>query len=481
MPTIKKIIDTEGLAEIKTWVLSKLGLKADKTELPSQATESTLGTVKLNPNESVNLNSDGQLDVGGRLGQFPGTTGVFNPKTISPNIVKDGSLLLTEASGTSLGSKSLAVSTGSGFALKNAAPAGATQYEVANTYVNRIMCAGAVNGVVALDEASAKTKTVNIVSVQINGADFTPDSSANDSVNNIIITVDESINPDSTLAKNTNIRVYYDEGKNGGFSNLFVGQGVGGIGGASVIVGQRVYAKSGNACALIGADIFNQGNGNTVLGRQHISRKNRWLIAGTGHDNTNGRSEGGVAYGQWSNITANTVIAVGNGTNQTNRSNAFEILNDGRVKSSGTPTENDDLATKGYVDSAIGGGGLTFQTFGNADFSYLNDCVAYSTVAGNINEPTATKYGRVVNLAGAFKNTVARPDNAAFDIGKVPVGCEPIKTQYILSQGTTQYKFLLTIRTDGTINVSRYSATATNTAVPVNTWLNINATYISAS
>lgn len=300
------------------------------------ASDTEYGMVKLNPNESVTLNTDGQLDVGGRLGQFTGTTGVYNPKTISPNIVKDGSFLLTEASGTSLGSKSLAVSTGSSFALKVAASAGATRYEVANTYVNRILCANLVGGVAALNEASAATRVVNVVSVQINGANFTPDSSANDTTKNIIITTDESVNPDSALSAGTNVRMYYDEGKSGGFSNLFVGQGVGGNGGASVLVGQRVYAKSGNACALIGADIFNQGHGNSVFGRYHISRKNRWFMSGTGHDNTNGRSEAGAAVGQYSIIEADTVFAVGGGTSHTARKNLFEVKADGSVYINGT-------------------------------------------------------------------------------------------------------------------------------------------------
>lgn len=462
----------------------------DVVQVTDIATENDLGLVKLNPSESITLNGNNQLDVGGRLGQFTGTTGVFNPKTITPAMVKDGSFLLTEASGTSLGSKSLAVCTGSTFPLKIAASAGATRYEVANTYVNRILCANLVGGVAALNETSAATRVVNIVSVQINGADFTPDSSANDTTNNIIITTDESVNPDSSLAAGTNVRMYYDEGT--GFSNLFVGQAVGGKGGASVIVGQRVYAKSGNACALIGADIFNQGNGNAILGRQIISRKNRWFMSGTGHDNTNGRSEAGVALGQWSNITANTVLAVGNGTNQTNRSNTFEILTDGRVKSSGTPTDNDDLTTKAYVDSAIGGGGLEITTYGNADFTYqqeidpdtqevINECVAYSTVAGNVNEPKAVKYGRVVNMSGAFKNINVRPSNAPFVMGKVPSGCEPLYNQYIMQQGSTQYKYLLQIQTDGTMICQRYSASTSAIAVTNNAWLNINATYISAS
>lgn len=295
------------------------------------ASDDTLGVIKLNPNQNIDVNADGQLTVGGRLGQFPGTTGVFSPKTISPALVRNNSFLVTEASGTSLGSKSLAVSTGSTFQLKVAAAAGATQYQVANTYVNRILCAGAVDGVAAVDEASAATKTVNIISVKINNADFTPNSGADDSANNIVITVDESLNPDSSFAAGTNIRMYYNGGKNSGFSNLYVGMAVGSEGGASVIVGQRVFAKSGNACALIGADIFNQGNGNSVFGRQHISRKNRWFMAGTGHDNTSGKSETGAAFGQWSLIDANTLFAVGNGTSHTVRSNAFEVLNDGIV------------------------------------------------------------------------------------------------------------------------------------------------------
>jgi hypothetical protein len=116
---------------------------------------------------------------------------------------------------------------------------------------------------------------------------------------------------------------------------LFVGQAVGGSGGASVVVGQRVFSKSGNACALVGADIYNQGNGNAVFGRQHISRKNRWFMAGTGHDNTNGRSETGTVFGQWADIQSDTLFAVGNGTNHTARSNAFEIKTNGDIYKNG--------------------------------------------------------------------------------------------------------------------------------------------------
>lgn len=474
-------------SKIKDYIDGAVGLKLDADAI---ATDSAYGIVKTNSAESVTLNADGQLDVGGRLGQMSNSTGVYSPKTISPSVINDGSLLLTEASGTYLGSKSLAVSTGTGLTCRSA-PAGSTVYRVTNTYVNRLSCSVLLvaDAVAALNEDDAKAGNfARVLSVQRGGADWIPDSSPNSTAqaDDIVITLEKTINPN---AATTSLRVYPAEK---GFSNIYVGQGVGGNGGASVVVGQRVMSASGNACAIIGADIYNTGNGNAVFGRQHISRKNRWFLAGTGHDNTNGRSEGGAAFGQYSLIDANTLFSVGNGTSQVARSNIFEIRADGRVKASGTPTESDDLATKAYVDSAIGGGGLAVQTFGNADFTYqqeldpdtqevVNECVAYSTVAGNAEEPKAVKYGRMVNLCGAFKNVNVRPGTGVFVMGKVPAGCEPLYRQSILVQGTSQAKFLLTIETDGTLKCARYSTGASAIAVPNNAWLNINATYVSAS
>ena len=260
------------------------------------ATDDTYGAIKLNTSESITLTADGKLDVGGRLGQSNSTTGVYSPKTINPTLVGDGSFLLTEASGITIGTKSLAVSTGSGITCRSAA-AGSTEYRVQNTYVNRLACSVLLvsGGVAALNENDAKTGNfANVVSVQINGAAYVPDSSANSTAtaDDIIITLDKSVNPN---AATTSIRVYPVEKS---FSNLYVGQAVGGNGGASVVVGQRVINASGNACCIVGADIYNAGNGNALFGRQHISRKNRWLMAGTGHDNTSGRSESGVAFGQ---------------------------------------------------------------------------------------------------------------------------------------------------------------------------------------
>lgn len=309
---------------------TQLATKVNNTDY---ATDNAYGIVKTNSAEAVTLNANGQLDVGGRLGQMPTTTGVYSPKSISPAVVGDGSFLLTEGSGTNLGNKSLAVSTGKMLTCKSAA-AGSTTYRISNTYQNRINCAMlvAAGGVVALSENEAKAGNyANVVSVLVNGSSFVPSSAPNDSTNDIVITLDKTVNPSSAT---TQIRMYPTERS---FSNLFVGQGVGGKDvGASVIVGQGVFGESGNANSLVGADIYNTGNGNAVFGRQHLSKKNRWLLAGTGHDNGSGKSESGVALGEWSLIQSDTAFAIGNGTSHTARSNLFEIKTNGDVYINGT-------------------------------------------------------------------------------------------------------------------------------------------------
>ena len=471
----------------KAYIDNALGLKLDAD---SYATDSSYGIVKTNSAESVTLNADGQLDIGGRLGAFFGTTGIFHSKDREPRNVGDYSFLITDALGIQMdANRSFAVVSGVGVAITGAHAAGVTEYKVTNNYSNHILCAGLKY--MSLDEATSKVQQIVAVeSVTIDGQPYTPDSSANDSSKPIVIKTAASLNPDSALASGTSIRGF---GALKGYASTYIGSCVGAdTGGANFMLGQGVFSKSGNMNFVLGQYHYNAGNGNTLLGRWHISRKNRWFMAGTGHDNTNGRSEAGAALGQYSLIDANTLLAVGNGTSHVARSNAFEVLADGRVKASGTPTDNDDLTTKAYVDSAIGGGGLAVQTFGNADFTYeqvidpdtqevMNECVAYSTVAGNAEEPKAAKYGRMVNLCGAFKNINVRPGTGTFVMGKVPAGCEPLYRQSILVQGTSQAKFLLTIETDGTLKCARYSTGASAVAVPNNAWLNINATYVSAS
>lgn len=461
---------------------------SDVVKKTDVATDSDYGIVKTNSSEAISLNANGQLEVGGRLGQFP-NGGVFYPPTIEPTNVGSSSFLMTDgAKGLKVSGRTLGIMAGANLTCKSAA-AGATQYRLSNTQGNRFACFAGQGGRLALNQADAQANgTALITDISFsNGNPISAYYGPTESDNDIIITVDRTVNPS---ASTTTLRIYGTSTSN---DVIVVGQGCGASGGKAISLGQSCFV-GGNQCIAFGNSSISTGNNSVAFGHTHLVNKQFCFAAGQGHDFTNG-SNGVGAVGIASEILSDTAFAVGNGTFNANgniaRSNALEVKKDGRVKSSGTPTESDDLTTKAYVDSAISGGGLSITTYGNADFSYervvdpdtqemVNECVAYSTVSGNAEEPKAVKYGRIVNMSGAFKNINVRPSNAVFIMGKVPSGCEPLYRQCIMQQGSGQNKYLLTIETDGTLKCARYSTGSAATAVTNNAWLNINATFVAA-
>ena len=328
-----KFLNKTGLTYLWSKIKALFDTKVNNTDI---ATDTDLGIIKTNPNQNITTDSNGVLSVGGRLGAFSGTTGIFHSNDREPRNVGDFSFLITDAKGMNLNApRDLALSTGVNLSLKGSHPAGSTTYQVSNTYTNRIACYGLKNGgYMGQNEAWCKQNIiVPVVSVTINGnANWTPDSTADNSSQNIVITTETSANPDSAVSQ---LRVF--GGITGGYCSEYIGQCVGGGAGASLIIGQRVFNSSNkNANCVVGADIWNDGNGNAIFGRQHISRKNRWFISGSGHDTTNGASEAGAVVGQYSKIDTNTLFAVGNGTSHTARKNAFEVVNDGIIIPSST-------------------------------------------------------------------------------------------------------------------------------------------------
>lgn len=316
---------TDGLAAIKAWVLNKLTGKANVEDIPGEATETTTGTVKLNPNESVDLNANGQLTVGGRLGQFPGG-GLYYPPAASPEYMGANDLLISEATKLRVEKvRVFALFGGVGITLKTSAAAGATTYQVSNTFANRFLAACCLNGYATLNQQTAETNIVKVTSVKFaNGNDISVYSGATESNNNIIITTDESANPD---AATTSIRVY---GSMSFDSAVQIGQGVGTGGvtgqGKLMAVGQGICSLQGNSLC-VGNGMYNTQNRSGLIGFQHINTKQGAFLAGQGHDTTNGKTSV-AALGQWSNISSNTAFAVGNGKTNTNRGNIFEVTDD---------------------------------------------------------------------------------------------------------------------------------------------------------
>ena len=307
---------------------------AEKVNTTDYATSTNYGIVKLNPNESVDVNANGQLTVGGRLGQYP-NGGVFYPTNIEPTEVKSSSFMMTDgAKNLSLGARQFGILAGANLTCKSTA-AGSTQYRLSNTQVNRFACFAGKNGRLCIDQTDAATNGTALIT-DISFANGNPISAyfgPTESDNDIIITVDRTVNPSAATTK---LRIYGTSTSN---DVIVVGQGCGASGGKAISLGQSCFA-GGNQCIAFGNSSISIANNSVAFGHTHLVNKQFCFAAGQGHDFTNG-SNGAGAVGVYSDISSNTAFAVGNGAAASsgviNRSNAFEVTKDGGIilKSSG--------------------------------------------------------------------------------------------------------------------------------------------------
>lgn len=300
----------------------------DKVNYTDHATDSAYGIVKLNPNESISVNANGQLTVGGRLGQFP-DGGVYYPTTITPTNVGSSSFLMTDgAKGLSVSSRNFAIMAGANLTCKSAA-AGATQYRITNSQSNRFACFAAKGGRLALNQTDASTNgTALITNIAFaNGNPISAYFGPNESSNDIIITVDRTVNPS---AATTALRIYGTSLTN---DVIAVGQGVGASNGKAISLGQSCFA-GGNQTIAFGNSSIVLANNSVAFGHTHLVNKQFCFAAGQGHDFTSA-SNGAGAVGVASSLSSNTAFAVGNGVFNSNgnitRSNAFEVTTDGGI------------------------------------------------------------------------------------------------------------------------------------------------------
>lgn len=315
------------------YVLLKLkarveALLADKVDGDAQATDSTLGLVKTNSAKNITLNDSGQLEVGGRLGQYP-DGGVYYPDTIEPGGVGPSSFLMTDgARNLIVTGRTFGIMAGAGLTCKNTA-AGSTVYRASNSQGNRFICAAVLGGRAALSQADAmENGTAAIVSIEYANGDplTTPYFGPTESSNDIIITLERTVNPDAATKA---LRVY---GTNKSTDNILVGQGVAAGGGKALSLGQATFA-GGNQCIAFGNSAYVNANNSVGFGHTHLVNKQFCFAAGQGHDFTDGPN-GSAAVGVASQIGSDTLFAVGNGTFSTSglaKSNAFEVLRDGIV------------------------------------------------------------------------------------------------------------------------------------------------------
>lgn len=101
-----------------------------------------------------------------------------------------------------------------------------------------------------------------------------------------------------------------------------------------------------NMLYTVGSNII--GKGSVAIGEDTIAAAARALVGGQGTIATRPNQ---TVLGAYNRLNADAVFIVGNGSSDTDRSNAMEVLFDGKIKGFGEPTEDNDLVTKKYADS----------------------------------------------------------------------------------------------------------------------------------
>ena len=299
---------------------------ADYVRNDHTASDEGLGLVKLNTAKNIYLNDDGQLEVGGRLGQFP-DGGLYYPDTIEPTEVKASAFMMTDgAKNLSSEGRTFAIMGGANLTCKNT-PAGSTQYQLTNSQTNRFACFAAQGGRLALNLDDARENgTALILDISFaNGDPISAYYGATESDNNIIITVDRTVNPDASTKA---LRIY---GKTLSNDIIKVGQGCGVDHGKALALGQSCFI-GGNQCLALGNAVIVLANNSVGFGHTHLINQQFCFAVGQGHDFTNA-GNGTSAVGICTEIGQDTAFAVGNGVFNANgnitSSNAFEVLKDG--------------------------------------------------------------------------------------------------------------------------------------------------------
>lgn len=294
----------------------------------TEATDEELGLLKLNTAKNIYLNEEGQLEVGGRLGQFP-NGGVYYPDTIEPTEVKSSTFMMTDgAKNLSSEGRTFAIMAGANLTCKNT-PAGSTQYQLTNSQTNRFACFAGKEGRLALSQADAmENGTALITDISFaNGDPISAYYGPTESTNNIIITVDRTVNPEAPTKA---LRIY---GKTLSNDIIKVGQGCGVDHGKALALGQSCFI-GGNQCLALGNAVIVLANNSVGFGHTHLINQQFCFAVGQGHDFTNA-SNGVSAVGICTDLHNDTAFAVGNGIFNNNgnitRSNAFEVLTDGSI------------------------------------------------------------------------------------------------------------------------------------------------------
>lgn len=223
---------------------------------------------------------------------------------------------------------------------------------------------------------------------------------------------------------------------------------------SSVASGETAHAE-GRASTASGYGSHAEGYG-TESGGYYSHAEGYRTKASANYSHAQGRgtvasSQDQSVAGKYNAKDSNSKYAfiIGNGTSDTNRSNAYAVAWDGTV------THATDVSSKAL--------------------SLASTAVAYSDAQA----PHYSRWGNVVQVYGAVKPKSDVAAGGTLTIGTLPSGCRPSQQVSVLCQGSGNSVWLLQIADTGVLTASRYrNGASASAAITTTTWLPFSVTFI---
>lgn len=158
-----------------------------------------------------------------------------------------------------------------------------------------------------------------------------------------------------------------------------------------------------------------------------------------------------TTIGKYNRPNAPDLFQIGNGNSDSDRSNAFSVSDEGIIRSDYRSVE--EYTTNWFYD-----GWTPYRT---------------------IDSPVVRKYGRIVSLTGALKNTTAKTlNNTPQKVFGISSGLSPRQEVCVVCNGSNTNKFLMRITTDGDVTFERYTSGTTYSSIAAGSWFPFHVTWI---
>ena len=207
-----------------------------------------------------------------------------------------------------------------------------------------------------------------------------------------------------------------------------------------------IYAKAPNGSYIANLKPCNE-NGNCVVGWGNYD-------CGEGDTNIYGKNVHIYALNSDGSEPAGAVFVARNSNNHTLINNEAHL----------TPSKISDTYIYGravHIDTNDTNFIVDSIQLAHTDKATISSFSSGWASYGSGSNPTVRRYGKIVSLTGALKNTTAVTLNTTHvQAFTIPSGYRPSQDMIVVCQGSGANKYLLQVKTDGTVSIGRYGTTS---------------------